>query len=108
MAAFTDKGDVTAIGVEFLRWLALYLVPISAVISLSGALATGNSRSRLLLVTGAGTVALVVLARGLAGPFGLAGVWAAMCGSAALQCAALLALLRRLGAGAPLSAGTRP
>lgn len=114
MAAFTDKSDVTAVGVGFLRWLALYLVPISAVIGLSGTLATGPGRSRLLLVTGGGTVALVALARTLAGPYGLAGVWAAMCGSAVLQCAALLLLLRRLGAGdrlragRPLSAGTRP
>ena len=102
MAAFTDRDDVTHVGVRFLRWLALYLIPISAVISLSGTLATGESRNRLLQVTIAGTVALVLLAKTLSGPLGLAGVWAAMCGSAALQCAALLVLLRRI------SAGTQP
>jgi Na+-driven multidrug efflux pump len=93
MAAFTGRPEVVAVGVVFLRWLALYLVPISAVISLSGALAGGRGGSRLLPVTVGGTVALVVLAHLLAGPFGLPGVWAAMVGSAALQCAALLFLL---------------
>ncbi|NUP53282.1 MAG: MATE family efflux transporter [Catenulispora sp.] len=102
MAAFTGRPEVAAVGVEYLRWLALYLVPISAVISLSGVMAAGRGRNRLLLVTVGGTGALVVLAHALAGPFGLAGVWAAMCGSAALQCAALLVLLRRI------SARTRP
>ncbi|MFD0632877.1 hypothetical protein ACFQ9X_16115 [Catenulispora yoronensis] len=74
-------------------------------ISLSGVLAAGRGArggNRLLLVTVAGTAALVGLAHVLSGPFGLAGVWAAMVGGAALQCAALLVLLRRL------SAGTRP
>lgn len=102
MAAFTGQADVIAVGVQFLRWLALYLVPISAVISLSGTLAAGRGRNRLLLVTAAGTVALVLLAKALAEPFGLAGIWAAMCGSATLQCAALLVLLLRI------SADTRP
>ena len=113
MAAFTGRPDVVAVGVGYLRWLALYLVPVSAVISLSGVMAaTDSGRNRLLPVTVGGTVALVALAHGLAGPFGLSGVWAAMCGSAALQCAALLVLLGRAGtsadAGAGVSVRTRP
>lgn len=94
MAAFTGRADVIAVGVVFLRWLAVYLVPTSMVISLSGALAAGQGGNRLLPVTVGGTVVLVVLAHVLAGPFGLAGVWAAMVGSATLQCVALLLLLR--------------
>ncbi|MEY9908801.1 Na+-driven multidrug efflux pump [Catenulispora sp. MAP12-49] len=94
MAAFTGRAEVVAVGVVFLRWLALYLLPISVVISLSGALAAGRGGNRLLPVTAGGTVVLVVLAHLLAGPFGLPGVWAAMVASAALQCAALLVLLR--------------
>lgn len=93
MAAFTGRAEVIAVGVVFLRWLAVYLVPTSMVISLSGALAAGRGGNRLLPVTVGGTVVLVLLAYVLAGPFGLAGVWAAMAGSATLQCAALLLLL---------------
>jgi Na+-driven multidrug efflux pump len=96
MAAFTGRPEVVAIGVVFLRWLAVYLLPTSAVISLSGALAAGRGGNRLLPVTVGGTVTLVVLAHVFAGTFGLPGVWAAMVGSAALQCAALLFLLKRL------------
>jgi Na+-driven multidrug efflux pump len=101
MAAFTGRPDVIAAGVVFLRWLAVYLVPTSMVISLSGALAAGRGGNRLLPVTAGGTVVLVVLAHLLGGAFGPAGVWAAMAASAALQCAALLVLLR-------VSARTRP
>ncbi|WP_370382749.1 MATE family efflux transporter [Catenulispora sp. GAS73] len=103
MAAFTARPDVAGVGVVFLRWLALYLVPTAVVIGLSGVLATGRGGRRLLPVTVVGTVLAVVLAHVLSGPFGLAGVWAAMASSAALQCAALLVVLR--GA---VSAGTRP
>ncbi|MEZ0112709.1 Na+-driven multidrug efflux pump [Catenulispora sp. EB89] len=103
MAAFTARPDVAAVGVVFLRWLALYLVPTSVVIGLSGVLAAGRGGRRLLPVTVFGTVLAVVLAHVLSGPFSLAGVWAAMASSAALQCAALLVLLR--GA---VSAGKRP
>ncbi|WP_194913846.1 hypothetical protein [Catenulispora rubra] len=103
MAAFTARADVAAVGVVFLRWLALYLVPTSVVIGLSGVLASGRGGRRLLPVTIVGTVLAVVLAHLLSGPFGLAGVWAAMASSAALQCAALLVLL-----GGAVSAGRRP
>ncbi|MEY9926112.1 Na+-driven multidrug efflux pump [Catenulispora sp. GP43] len=101
MAAFTGRAEVVSVGVVFLRWLALYLVPMSVVISVSGALAAGRGGNRLPAVTAVGTAVLVLLAHGLAGPFGLPGVWAAMVGSAALQCAALLVLMR-------VSAGRRP
>lgn len=104
MGAFTGRAEVVAAGVVFLRWLAVYLVPMSMVISLSGALAAGRGGRLLLPVTIGGTVALVGSAHLAAGPFGLAGVWAAMTGSAALQCAALLAVFRRRG----VSAGRRP
>lgn len=57
-------------------------------------MAAGRAANRLLPVTVAGTAVLVLLAHLLAGPFGLPGVWAAMVAGAALQCAALLLLLR--------------
>jgi putative MATE family efflux protein len=77
MKAFTSDPGVVATGAGMLRWIGLYLLPVSGVIGLAGVLMASGRGSRLFAVTAVGMVAQTMFAIALSGPFGLTGVWLA-------------------------------
>jgi putative MATE family efflux protein len=92
MRAFTTDPSVVGVGVDFLRWVGLYLVPVAGVIGLAGLLMASGRGSRLFGVTAAGMAFQSLLAVTLSGPLGLTGVWIAMALGACAQFCVVLAL----------------
>ncbi|UBU11910.1 MATE family efflux transporter [Nonomuraea gerenzanensis] len=94
-------GD-PAVAVEFMRWMALYLVPFGGLIAVGGVLQASGRGNRLLAATLAGFAVQLPLAYVLSAWLGLTGVWLSMATGAAVSLAGTSARLR------PPAAPTRP
>ncbi|WP_199548447.1 MATE family efflux transporter [Streptomyces sp. N35] len=95
LAAFGAGPEVAGQGAVFLRCLGPYLILLACFIALGGVLEGSGHSARLLRITALGALVQLPLAYALSG-LGLAGVALAMGLAAAVQCAALGLLVRRL------------
>ncbi|MBC9712280.1 polysaccharide biosynthesis C-terminal domain-containing protein [Streptomyces sp. TRM66268-LWL] len=95
LAAFGAGPEVAGQGAVFLRCLGPYLVLLACFIALGGVLEGSGHSARLLRITALGALVQLPLAYALSG-LGLAGVALAMGLAAAVQCAALGLLVRRV------------
>ncbi|MFD0470616.1 MATE family efflux transporter [Nonomuraea thailandensis] len=86
-------GD-PAVAVEFLRWMALYLVPFGGLIAVGGVLQASGRGSRLLAATLAGFAVQLPLAYGLSAWLGITGVWLSMAAGAAISLTGALVVRR--------------
>ncbi|WP_406203995.1 MATE family efflux transporter [Streptomyces sp. NBC_01017] len=93
MAAFGAGPGVAHAGVLFLRCIGPYLLLMACFISLGGVFEGSGGAPLLLRVTVLGTAVQLPLAYGLSG-LGLPGVCLALGSAMAVQCAAVLVLLR--------------
>ncbi|MER7171838.1 MATE family efflux transporter [Streptomyces mesophilus] len=95
LAAFGAGPEVAGQGAVFLRCLGPYLILLACFIALGGVLEGSGHSARLLRITALGALVQLPLAYALSG-LGLAGVALAMGLAAAVQCAALGLLVRRV------------
>ncbi|KUJ54501.1 MATE family efflux transporter [Streptomyces albus subsp. albus] len=96
MRAFGAAPAVAGAGALYLRCLGPYLILLACCIALGGVFQGSGASPRLMRVTLVGVAVQLPLAYALSG-LGLPGVCLAMALSAAVQCAAVLGMLRRLG-----------
>ncbi|MFI6941076.1 MATE family efflux transporter [Streptomyces sp. NPDC050418] len=96
LAVFGAEAEAARQGALFLRCLGPYLVLLACFIALGGVLEGAGHSARLLRITALGALVQLPLAYALSG-LGLAGVALAMGLAAAVQCAALALLVRRVG-----------
>ncbi|RJL25064.1 MATE family efflux transporter [Bailinhaonella thermotolerans] len=108
MRLFTTDPQVVAHGADFLRAVPGYLILFGGLIALSGVLQGTGRGGRYLTTLLIGYAAQIPLAYALSAWLGLAGVWAAMTVTAALQLALTLpTAFRRAPAPVPVPAPAR-